>query len=86
MKVEKQEVRDLFISLKRVSDLYRRSNEVQRGRLLQACQKLFDNGEELGMERVCLETLVIGGKDFVDSLYGEGVEVATDYDAQIIFA
>lgn len=86
MKVEKQEVRDLFVSLKRVSDLYEKVNEEQRGRLLVACQKLFDRGEGLGMDRVWLETLVIGGKDFLESLYREGSEVAEEHDAKIIFS
>lgn len=86
MKIEIEGVRDLLLSLKKLHDLYGKSSEEQRGRLLAACEKLFTKGEALGMDRVWMETLIISGKDFIDSLYGEGTEVATDYDAQIIFS
>jgi len=81
------EVKQLLISLKRVSDLYRKANENQRGRLLQACQKLFDRGEGLGVDRVWLETLVVSGKDFLDSLeVSEWTKDSTLNDvAEVIF-
>lgn len=86
MKIENKELFELFLSFKKVHDIYEKANEEQRGRLLTACAKLFNRGEKMGLDRVWMETLVIGGKDFIDSLYGDGTEVASEYDAQIIFS
>lgn len=86
MKVGNSQVRDLLISLKRVHTVYQKANEEQRGRLLAASEKLFSKLEAQGFERSFLETLVISGKDFIDSLYGEGGEEATENDGQIIFS
>lgn len=84
----KKEITNLLIRLKKVHDIYKVATEEQRGRLLVACQKLFDGGKAVGLDRVWMETLVIGGKDFLDSLYPRsGVdEVASEYDAQVIFS
>ena len=72
--------------LKRASEIYPLVDEEKRERLLNACYPIIDRlVGEVG-DRVFLETLVVGGKDFLDSLYGEGTEVATDYDAEIIFS
>jgi len=86
MTVQKEEIRDFFIKLKKYHHVYQVATEEQRGRLLDVLQSTFMAGEQLGVDRTFSETLVTSGKDFVDSLYGEGTEVATDYDAQIIFA
>lgn len=87
MKIENREVCDLLIRLKKVHNLYQVANEEQRGRLLNVCEGIFDKLDYLtGLPKTFFETLTISGKDFVDSLYGTGEEVASDYDAQIIFS
>lgn len=86
MTIQKEELRDFFIKLKKYHRVYQVATEDQRGRLLAALEPTFLTGEKLGVERTFSETLVTSGKDFVDSLFGEGTEVASSYDAQIIFA
>jgi hypothetical protein len=89
MKIENSDIRDLLIRLKKVHDIYKVATEEQRGRLLDACQGIFDKLDSLtGLPRTFHETLVIGGKDFLDSLYPQsGVdEVASEYDAKVIFS
>ena len=86
MKIQNEELAVLLISLKKISKVYGIANETQRGRLLELSEPLIRKLVDKGFERTFVETLLIGGKDFVDSLYGEGAEVASDYDAKIIFA
>jgi hypothetical protein len=86
MNIKDKELCDLLIRLKKISQVYGIANEEQRGRLLELSEPLIEKLMAKGFERTFVETLLIGGKDFVDSLYGEGTEVATDYDAQIIMS
>lgn len=83
----KKEIVELLIRLKKIHDVYMVANEEQRGRLLDACQGSFDKLDNLtGMPRVFWETLVVGGKDFLESLYGANKEIASGYDAELIFS
>jgi hypothetical protein len=86
MTITKQEVYDYFLKLKKYHFVYQRANEEQRGKLLDALKNTFIFGETLGIDYSFSETLVTSGKDFVDSLFGQGDQVASDFDAQIIFA
>lgn len=85
MTVKTKELRDLLIRLKKVHRVYVVATEDQKRRLFDASQHLIDQITSFGFDKTFVETLLIGGKDFLESLYGEGKEVASDYDAEIIF-
>lgn len=72
--------------LKKVHDVYQTVDEERRGRLLVACEPIIQRLVDGGLERPFVETLVVSGRDFLESLYGEGKEVASEYDAQVIFS
>lgn len=78
--------KDLLIRLKKISDVYKVADEQQRGRLILASKKTVDSLVEIGFDRVYVETLLIGGKEFLDSLYGGKKDEASVQDAQLIFS
>lgn len=89
METEKQKLVETLVKLKKVHDVYVKATEDQRGRLLISCQFLIDRLTAFGYDRVFVETLLIGGKDFLDTWHGtvsgtslelEGVDAA-----QVIF-
>ena len=84
MIVKNEELRDILIRLKKISQIYRIANEGQRGRLLELSQPLMRKLEGFGYEKEFVESLLIGGKDFIESIYGTGEEVASEGDAQVI--
>ena len=66
---QRELVVDLLIRLKKLSRCYQLATEEQRGRLLSASQGLFDKLVAQGFEREFVETLMISGKDFLESFY-----------------
>jgi len=82
--LDQKTVEDLKM-LKKVHDVYVTVDEEKKGRLLEACSPIINRLVGRGMDRAFVETLVVSGKDFIDSLHGDGTEVASDYDAQVIF-
>lgn len=71
--------------LKKISDVYKVANEQQRERLLIASQKIIEGLVSLGFEREFVETLLIGGKDFLQSLYEGSSDVASEQDVELMF-
>ncbi len=74
--------------LKKVHDVYLAVDEERRGRLLLACEPIIQRLVGGGMERVFVESLIIGGKDFLDSLEEGGVlgEMKAEDCGEIIFS
>jgi len=85
MIIKNNQTRDLLVRLKKISDVYRVANEQQRERLFAASQKTIKGLISLGFDREFVETLLIGGKDFLLSLYGDGSDVASEQDVDLIF-
>jgi len=85
MIIKNNQTRDLLMRLKKISDVYRVANEQQRERLFAASQKTIEGLIRLGFEREFVETLLIGGRDFLQSLYEGGSDVASEQDAELIF-
>lgn len=85
MIIKNNQTRDLLIRLKKISDVYKVANEQQRERLFAASQKTIEGLISLGFEREFVETLLIGGKDFLSSLYEDGSDVASEQDIELIF-
>lgn len=86
MTVLDQKIAEDLKMLKKVHDVYLVVDEEKKGRLLDACKPIINRLVAGGMDRIFVETLVVSGKDFIDSLYGDGTEVASEYDAQLIFS
>jgi hypothetical protein len=86
MKVEKEEIRDLLIRLKKINQVYAVVDEKKKGRLLELSEPLIRKLMAMGFEEVFIRTLLIGGKDFLDSLYGNGEGIASEHDVKIIFS
>jgi hypothetical protein len=86
MRVQNKETEELLIELKKRNRFYQVSNEEQRGRLLELSEPLIRKLIAVGFEEIFVRTLLIGGKDFVDSLYGTGEGIVSEHDAKIIFA
>lgn len=78
-----ERLKDLLLKLKRVSGVYPKASEEQKEKLFNACSNIFDELVGYGYKREFLESLVIGGKDFLESL-GE-VDLTTEQSAQLIF-
>lgn len=85
MIIKNNQTRDLLMRLKKISDVYRVANEQQKERLFTASQKTIEGLIRLGFEREFVETLLIGGRDFLQSLYEDGSDVASEQDAELIF-
>lgn len=85
MIIKNNQTRDLLVRLKKISDVYRVANEQQRERLFAASQKTIEGLISLGFEREFVETLLIGGKDFLSSLYEDSSDVASEQDIELIF-
>lgn len=66
--LEKQKLTDLLIRVKKVHKVYGEATEEQRGRLLEAIGPTLDELTQFGYEKDFLIGLVIGGKDFLESL------------------
>jgi len=83
---KKKKLKDLLMRLKRVNTVYnaKKTTEEQRGRLLEASEKTILELVEMGYKREFVEGLIIGGKDFVESL-GEVKEFKTEDWAEMIF-
>jgi len=83
---QKEKLKDLLMRLKRVNSVYnaKKTTEDQRGRLLEASEKTILELVEMGYKREFVESLIIGGKDFVESL-GEVKEFGTEEWAEMIF-
>lgn len=89
METEKQKLVEALVKLKKVHDVYVKATEEQRGRLLISCQFLIDRLVSFGYDRVFVETLLIGGKDFLDTwdatVSGTSLELDGVDAAQVIF-
>jgi hypothetical protein len=85
MIIKNNQTRDLLMRLKKISDVYRVANEQQRERLFTASQKTIEGLISLGFEREFVETLLIGGKDFLQSLYEGSSDVASEQDVELMF-
>lgn len=86
MTIKSQKTLEDLKVLKKAHDIYQVVDEERKGRLLDACRPIIKRLEWEGLDPVFSETLIISGKDFIDSLYGEGTEVASEYDVQLIFS
>jgi len=86
MTVKTQKMVEDLKLLKKAHDAYQVVDEEKKGRLLEACKPIINRLVDGGMDVIFVETLLIGGKDFVDSLFGDGTEVASDYDVSVIFS
>lgn len=75
----------LLTKLKKVHDFYQKANEETKAKLFDNCEFIFDELVELGMERVFVETLLIGGKDFIESFFKEERNLGTYGTAKVIF-
>jgi len=83
-------VMELLLRLKKLNRVYQLcETEDQRGRLLSASQGLQDSLVAEGYERSLVETLLICGKEFLDTLYKKpeaDTTEATYEDARVIFS
>jgi hypothetical protein len=70
--MEKNKTVEMLLKLKKINAVYQLATEEQRGRLIDASQKLLSELEAVGFERSYLETLLVSGKDFIDSLMASG--------------
>lgn len=69
---EKQEkIGNLLLRLKKINKVYLVATEEQRGMLLENSQFILDELVEFGFDRVFIETLLVGGEDFVESFFKE---------------
>ena len=68
--MEKKELIEKLVKLKKLSVVYQLCNEDQRGRLLDASQKILNELEAVGYDRAYLETLLVSGEEFINSLRG----------------
>ena len=66
--IKKEKLKDLLIRLKKVNGVYKKATEEQKGRLLEASEKTIKDLLEFGFNRDFLIGLIIGGKDFLESL------------------
>ncbi len=69
---ERDKMIKLLIKLKKINGVYAVANEEQRDRLFNACTKIIDELVAFGFDRVYVETLLIAGKEFLDSLEKSG--------------
>lgn len=86
MTIKSEKERELFSQLRKLHDLYIIATEEQKGKILSVGETLFKKLEGLGYDKVWVETLLIGGKDFLDSLYGEGEGMTSEHDIELIFS
>ena len=85
---EKQEkISNLFFKIKKINQYYnlKETTEDQRGQLLENSQFIFDQLEQFGYERSFVETLLISGKDFVDSFFAEERDLDLFGKVKLIF-
>ena len=68
--MEKKELIEKLVKLKKLSQVYQLCDEEQRGRLIAASQKLLGELETAGYDRAYLETLLVSGEEFISSLRG----------------
>jgi glutaredoxin-related protein len=85
--IEKKELVEQLLKLKKAHQIYQLcSSEEQKEKLFKACQPLIKALVARGFEQVFVETLLIGGKDFLESLYGKReLELDTSDNARVIF-
>ena len=69
---ENGEVVKLLLKLKKINKVYQVCNEDQKGRLIEASQKLIGELVAVGFEYSFVEALLVSGKEFVDSLGSNG--------------
>lgn len=65
---KKDKLIELLIRLKRVHKVYCKASEDTKGKLLEAIEPTIEELIDNGYTREFLETLIIGGKDFLESL------------------
>ena len=65
---QKERLKDLLIRLKKVNKVFNKATEEQRGKLLEAIEPTIVELLTFGYKREFLESLVIGGEDFLESL------------------
>ena len=75
----------LLIRVKKINQVYKVATEEQRGRLLENSKFILDQLVDFGFERVFVETLLISGKDFVDSFFSEERDLDVYGTAKLIF-
>lgn len=86
MTVKSQKMVEDLKMLKKAHDVYKTVDEDRRGKLFLACEPIIVRLIGEGMERAFVETLLTDGKDFLDSLYGEGDGMVSEYDIEVIFS
>lgn len=91
MALDRDSVREVqrtacLIRLKKLSRVYPLCNEEQRGRLLSASEPLILELVRLGYERPFVETLLMCGKEFLDTLYHHPTSECSYDDAKVIFS
>lgn len=82
----KEKLINLLTKLKKINHFYQISDEERRGKLIENSQFIIDDLVGMGYERVFIETLLVGGKDFLDSFYKENKEELGLYEhTKLIF-
>lgn len=82
---KKEKIKKFFEKIKEAHKYYVSGDNDYRIRLSNALEPIFKNLETLGVERSFSETLLISGKEFVDSLIEPHDGPATIEDVEIIF-
>lgn len=82
--IKKERLKDLLIRLKKVNKVFNKATEEQRGKLLEAIEPTIVELLEFGYKREFLESLVIGGEDFLNSL-GETPDLNLYQQTELIF-
>lgn len=78
---------NLLMRIKKINEVYNFENttEEQRGSLLESSQFILDQLVEFGFDRVFLESLLIGGDDFVKSCIDNGIDLGLFNNVKVIF-
>lgn len=85
IKIMLNKKKELLLKLKRISQVYAVANEKQKERLMLASEGIVCALVEQGYDRDFVVGLLVGGKDFVDSLFIDGKTDLGIESAEIIF-
>jgi len=69
--MQKEKIKNYFEKIKKAHDVYVNCSSEKQSEILKAYSVIFDRLEELGVQRAFSESLLIWGKEFVDSFKEE---------------